>query len=592
MGRFQDVCTFLSLVAEDFHLQIQRACEGVLDCVGEMTIQEPGSDSAQYGEEKKQPDEEVHVSGNAREAALSCFKKAAELEVKMTDLDQGSQQESEQPVEYEALNRVMIRSYAKGDRLVCLGFPRLEDAFLRGHRFGNTEYANLKRRGKLPKLPADLRRFKSQKAKDYFMELWEGGFELDWKQSDGDESEQYAHGLLLCVVAQATDKVNISGMHSEIDPPGKYTLVLRLSCVFGEKILREIEQYALGNVYSSIQLRALSIRILHRFYRSNACHLSEFNLRNIFGFLASEYKIIQNDHFRERIDVYMVKVDMDLFYQFGTMSGETVMAFHHLVLVYMSIHRYERAAILFEELGRLRKLICPEGCDFPSEHEAWELAGIAHKRSGHFSDAERCFLRALWIELSRTSEAQWAVGSDILGTLQGLVKLYATPHVVDTLLKTGMITEGEAPNVRSLDERLHPILDGLVEVIKDNALSHSPSVLRQIKNKYTATQASATKALKVALGFQGENASPPTVESFRKKLLSYRKAKRSTSHFELANPYDDILYLGIERDYQTPFSDWVHSEQCHNCREDFPTGTICFCPCKTVGYCSKKCRKN
>ncbi|KAG7370523.1 MYND finger domain containing protein [Nitzschia inconspicua] len=494
------------------------------------------------------------------------------------------------------MKRISIKAFTNMDRFVpCLGRPHGQDDFLSDHRYASLNYASMKRRDKLPRLPSKLRSFKDKQSKKYFMKLWEGDFELDWREPKFRNPKNYER-VELCVVADDNDQIINNNIPSSSVSNGKYSLVLWISIPIDfpfvspfVPILR-IEWNSLEPLYNESQLQALYTRIIHRFYRSHASHLSKFQLINIFKYLERQYN--QIGLWKEMMDAITIICDVMLF---SSLRSSSTVTDHFLYILRLAgenlaKHRYESAALMYEDVGVHWSYVGNDLRGKISQRKVWMNAGFAHRRNRHFSDSERCYVQALRADCSQHDEG-WDLEKENVDALFGLRKLYLTVHVVTSLVKNNHISAGEAPDVSGLDKRLFPILNGLFSVViaKPNLVYFAESSL-QVKNKHIKSQTAAKQAIQKALGLHENTSKPLSVEDFRKKLLSYHNTKRKEFKIKLKNPHDWILELGIERDYQTFYKRWVFSEKCDNCHGNFAPGTICYCPCTTVGYCSKKCQ--
>eukprot|EP00581_Thalassiosira_minuscula_P004804 CAMPEP_0183737564 /NCGR_PEP_ID=MMETSP0737-20130205/52342_1 /TAXON_ID=385413 /ORGANISM="Thalassiosira miniscula, Strain CCMP1093" /LENGTH=564 /DNA_ID=CAMNT_0025971873 /DNA_START=92 /DNA_END=1786 /DNA_ORIENTATION=+ len=503
------------------------------------------------------------------------------------------------------------------------------------HPFADMKYnQELKRPTKLAKVHSqDKYDFENSTVKKYFKSVWEGeDLQIDW-QERWDENDVYNNGLYLCLVANERARTKMIPEDELID--GKYALWMRfiqnpLSGIpKGDTAGPGRNANAAGLIVDVEPLKkhltipqrdSLMGRIRHHFLRQNANQLSMFFFDQMCFFLFEYYS--QEKWYSEAVDVCMVMADTML-YGNKQSHPDQVLLMNKLGESLEGQGRYSEAATVYEDIGNhwnhLSNRYGSNPKFVPNPTQIWTNAGLAHKRAKNYSEAERCYVHALWIDINQHESlgvpqglqpvADWTMDKgNACIALSNLISVYGQWHIVHYLKKANLIDETTAPDVSDLDSRGFPILNALAKMAGapiNLSISHAnhSKCIEQVKNKFVATPAAAKLALYKSL-VGGDEDGGSRVESFRKKLFSYHKAKKEFK-VQLWDPKGYVAKLGIGRDGQkldknmardtvlegsNPEGITTGTRKCSQCDGIFDQSDIKLCPCKMIGYCGRECQ--
>ncbi|KAL3913478.1 MAG: hypothetical protein SGARI_000637 [Bacillariaceae sp.] len=279
------------------------------------------------------------------------------------------------------------------------------------HPLKDMAYAEIERSAKLPKYHSEDRDFKCKPSKEYFKKLWDGDVEMHWREVwDNDPI-----GFYLCVVADDMARDLIS----TLDPVpelhcDKYVLSICISqpsqpycspdsCVGSSPCSNlSYDNNPLKSFYHLSQLESLMFRMIHRFYRIYANQLSFFNLDQVNAHLKIFY-MKENLRFTESIDVDMIRADVIVFGENGTYHNQ-IHPIRKLSQALQGKGRCSEAARICESIvahwDHLNNVVTgPENGFEPSQ--VMRDAGQAYHHAHRLADAERCLVKAIWMDCNQ-----------------------------------------------------------------------------------------------------------------------------------------------------------------------------------------------
>ena len=494
------------------------------------------------------------------------------------------------------------------------------------------KYSELKRPAKLPRMHSQDASFPSKKAENYYRQMRDGTFQMRWNERWNEAPDRKLH---LCVLADEHARELIPEANLIED---QYVLVITLfpananfqpwesSVESGGGAFAYTRIDPLHSLFDTSQINHLVLRVLHRFFRSHAYQLSQCYLEQMYIHLERFYR--GEGWNSDWVDIGMTMTDTLLLPAYSNKSNHQyanqVYFMRNLGDALLSKGRFADAAVVWEEIGTHWSGLSNES-GTQKQHLIWADAGVAYQCAVRYGDAERCFVNALWAAVHQhkvigqnlhTFAADWNIHEcdtqrslpDTQLEIISLIRMYADWHIVQCLLKEGLVSEKDLPNMDSVDKRCFPILNGLALAagvkwvwVPELFLLNKHASLQQVKSKFVATEHAAQRAILNALSFSGSDSSS-LVTSFRNKLLSYQKPKRKGFKLHLTNPQFYVDQISTDRQSKkirkSKGRDSIETEApnlkdiCSYCEELFPMDQLLLCPCRRVGYCGKTCRKS
>ena len=293
------------------------------------------------------------------------------------------------------------------------------------------------------------------------------------------------------------------------------------------------------------------------------------------------------------------------------------------------------AAKLFEDIGNYWTSLTNHFDASPTR--IWQQAAIAWRKIGDYAQAERCYIRSLWAD--RHQYERWEIDNDgrhfsrinnnendgsslwnlnesvTRPVLSELVSLYDDCRTIRYLIKENFVDPDEVPNVDWYDDRMFGILDGLLyaagvcQTNKQHSLGYiiGRDATFYVKNKFTATPHAANKALQKVLAAQSSsNDGPISAKEFYTRLFAFHNGK-CVKHARnmILNPQQHVerlkdLYNSSDlktmarKDVQASVSrtNVGRMFKCDNCEDTFLREDARYCPCLSVQFCGKDCRKS
>ncbi|KAL3909577.1 MAG: hypothetical protein SGILL_008033 [Bacillariaceae sp.] len=444
------------------------------------------------------------------------------------------------------------------------------------------EYAKLKRSIKLPKLHSDDRDFHhSKSSKDCFMNLWQGNVEMHWKEIWNKNPD--INGLYLCIVAddKIRELINNNAQDDDDEPAvalmhDKYVLIIRICQVGPVAPDSHVGYSPVSNLsydnspikpfYHLSQLEALMFRMIHRFYRLYANALSLFFQDQVHTQMHMFY-MREQQWFSEDIDNLMIWSDVKLFT--GSAHYET-QAYPMLCLAksLQAKGRFVEACKLYEDVVNFWGHLCNEGSkkciprNSITPTMVMKNCGYSYRHANLLAEAERCFVRSLWIDVMQQERSgertrSWCFDDITYETLQYMTDVYALYHIVKSVHAAGLLPYDKMPDITVLDPRLFPLMLGLVHTAGQDFSGNlaplrqklirsfsPPNVilsLQQVKNKFVASPMAARKALKDVVSSR----TLISVEQFRKNLYKYHNTNKSAFVLTVADAAACLDQLSI-----------------------------------------------
>jgi hypothetical protein len=533
-------------------------------------------------------------------------------------------------LEEDEIGVVSIRPLEDDPRFLGCDDPKYE--LPEDHPLRNMVYASMKRPAKLPKLHSEDRDFKCRLSKEYFMKLWSGDVEVHWKEVW--DRPPNINGLYLCVAADDLAHDLMSTLDPGPSPPlhhDRYVLAIRLCPIGPVRPDSDVgcspvsnlsyDHSPLRSFYHLSQLESLMFRIMHRFYRVFAYRLSHFHLDQVHSQLKMFF-VRENQWFTESLDVLMIWADVLIFV--GTGIYEQQM--YPVLCIGKTLQakgRFNEAAALYEDVVNHWDHLNNQGSkrhptNAIDSTAVMKNAGTAHRHADDLVEAERCLVRAIWIDCNRQERrgertSVWEWDATTFETVNYLVDVYVLWHIVHHVHAKGLLTYEEMPKVGHLDARLFPILAGLLDTaaqgtpakmdLRNTYSVNALAAVQQIKNRFVASPGAARTAIHKAATSQ----TPISVEQFRENLYSYHNARRRPFVLKVSNSSACLDQLNVKSSSETGHCmrlvrEQVHRSsletpagvmqmaECSNCKQIFPRHVIMRCPCKEVEYCGQECQ--